>query len=83
LKFSTAHSFIGKEDNIMFTIRQASEITGLPYARLWYGGVIGRYPRPELKVGNRLYYTQDQIRKIAEAVQSEQMNFKNEREAKK
>jgi hypothetical protein len=67
----------------MFTIRQASEITGLPYARLWYGGVIGRYPRPELKVGNRLYYTQDQVRQIAEAVQIEQMIFKNERKEAK
>jgi hypothetical protein len=66
----------------MFTIRQASEITGLPYGRLWYGGVIGRYPRPELKVGHRCYYTKDQIRQIAEAVQAEQMILKNEREDK-
>jgi hypothetical protein len=67
----------------MFTIRQASEITGLPYARLWYGGVIGRYPRPELRVGNRFYYTQDQIRQIAETVQTEQVIFKNERKEAK
>ena len=67
----------------MYTIRQASEITGLSYSRLWYGGVVGRYPRPELKVGHRCYYTQDQIRQIAEAVQSEQMLFKNEREEAK
>jgi hypothetical protein len=53
----------------MFTIRQASEITGLPYGRLWYGGVTGRYPQPTLKVGHRLYYTQDQLRQIAEVVQ--------------
>ena len=67
----------------MYTIRQVSEIAGLPYARLWYGGVIGRYPRPELKVGNRLYYTQDQVRQIAEAVQTEQKYFKNERKEAK
>ena len=67
----------------MFTIRQASEITGLSYGRLWYGGVVGRYPRPVLKVGHRLYYTQDQIRQIAEAVQIEQMIFKNERKEAK
>jgi hypothetical protein len=67
----------------MYTIRQASEITGLSYSRLWYGGVIGRYPRPQLKVGNRLYYTQDQVRQIAEAVQTEQVIFKNERKETK
>jgi hypothetical protein len=36
-----------------------------------------------LKVGHRLYYTQDQIRQIAEAVQIEQMIFKNERKEAK
>jgi hypothetical protein len=67
----------------MFTIRQASEITGLSYSRLWYGGVIGRYPRPELKVGHRCYYTQDQIRQIAEAVKTEHMSPKTERKETK
>ena len=67
----------------MYTIRQASEITGLSYSRLWYGGVIGRYPRPQLKVGNRLYYTQDQVRQIAEAVQTEHMSPKTERKEPK
>jgi len=60
-----------EEDDIMFTIRQASEITGLPYGRLWYGGVIGRYPRPELKVGHRCYYTQEQVHQIAEQIKNE------------
>jgi hypothetical protein len=67
-----AHSYIGKED-IMFTIRQASEITGLSYGRLWYGGVSGRYPRPELRLGHRLYYTKDQIHQIAEQIRNERV----------
>jgi hypothetical protein len=67
----------------MFTIRQASEFTGLSYGRLWYGGVVGRYPRPELKVGHRLYYTRDQIRQIAEAVKTEHMSPKTERKETK
>jgi hypothetical protein len=67
----------------MFSIRQACEITGLPYGRLWYGGISGRYPRPGLKVGHRLYYTQDQIRQIVETVQSEQSIFKKKRKETK
>ncbi len=55
----------------MFTIRQASEITGLPYGRLWYGGVVGRYPRPGLKKGHRSYYTQEQLDQLAEQVKHE------------
>lgn len=56
----------------MFTIRQASEIAGLPYGRLWYGGVVGRYPRPGHKVGHRSYYTKEQVHQIAEQVKHEQ-----------
>ena len=57
----------------MFTIRQASEMTGLSYSRLWYGGVIGRYPRPGLKLGHRSYYTQEQIHEIAEQIRNERV----------
>ena len=48
----------------MYTIKQASRITGITYAKLWYGGIVGKYPRPELKVGNRYYYSQDQLQEI-------------------
>jgi len=64
----------------MFTIRQASEITGLPYGRLWYGGVVGRYPRPGLRLGHRCYYTQEQIHQIAEQVKHERaVEYKTDR----
>jgi hypothetical protein len=64
----------------MFTIRQASEMTGLSYGRLWYGGVIGRYPRPTLKVGNRCYYTQEQIHHIVEQISNQrEMEYKTMR----
>ena len=64
----------------MFTIRQASEITGLSYGRLWYGGVIGRYPRPGLKLGHRSYYTQEQIHQIAEQLKKERaVEYKTKR----
>ena len=63
----------------MFTIREASEITGLPYGRLWYGGVVGRYPRPGLKVGHRSYYTQEQVHQIAAQVKLERaVEYKND-----
>lgn len=55
----------------MFTIQQASEIMGLPYGRLWYGGAVGRYPRPAMKKGHRSYYTEEQIHQIAEQVKQE------------
>lgn len=67
----------------MFTIRQASDITGLPYNRLWYGGVIGRYQRPGLRVGNRCYYTQEQLDQIAEQVKRERAVGKSNRKDNK
>jgi hypothetical protein len=57
----------------MFTIRQASEMTGLSYGRLWYGGVTGRYPRPGLKRGHRSYYTEEQLHQLAEQIMHERV----------
>jgi hypothetical protein len=61
------------EEVSMYTIRQASAITNIPYGRLWYGGIVGKYPRPELRVGNRLYYSTAQIHDILERRNNDRM----------
>ena len=58
--------FIKYDTDGLFSKRQAANLLGVCHSLFWWKVKAGLYPSPEKKIGNRFYYTPNQIEQLKE-----------------